>query len=62
MNSPLMRVVDAANYLQVSRATFWRRLKEGAFPCVRIGGRTLFRRSDLDDFIERQVQAGNAVH
>ncbi|MFG1379499.1 helix-turn-helix domain-containing protein [Xanthobacter autotrophicus] len=46
---------EAAAHMGICRAGIWRRLKEGAFPCVRIGGRTLFRRADLDAYIQRQV-------
>ena len=61
MSNPLLRDVDTADYLGISRTGVWRLLKKGEFPCVRIGGRTLFRREDLDAFIQRQVQTSKAA-
>lgn len=46
----------AAKYIGISRAGMWRLLKAGELQCVRIGGRTLFRRVDLDAFLERCVE------
>lgn len=47
---------EAADYLGISRTGLWRLLKAGRLPCVRIGGRTLFRRSDLDAFLDSCVE------
>lgn len=57
----LLRDAEAAVHLRISRAGIWRLHQKGAFPAVRIGGRTLFRRADLDAFVERQVQNGAAA-
>lgn len=54
----VLRDREAAQYLGISRSGIWRLLKADAIPCVRIGGRTLFRRADLDTYIERCVRAG----
>lgn len=48
---------DAARYLSISRAGFWRLLRDGKIQKVRIGGRTLVRRVDLDAYIDRCVEA-----
>lgn len=50
-------VDEAADYLRVSRASIWRLLRGGALPRVRIGGRTVVRRLDLDTFLARAVEA-----
>ncbi|MFG1361023.1 helix-turn-helix transcriptional regulator [Xanthobacter pseudotagetidis] len=55
-NGPeLLRDTEAAAHLRISRTSVWRLHQKGAFPSVRIGGRTLFRRADLNAFIEKQV-------
>lgn len=51
-----LRVDEAVAYIGISRAGIWRQVKKGALPAVRIGGRTLFRRCDLDALIERCTQ------
>jgi len=40
--------------LKVDPRTIYRLIKSGELPAVRIGRRWRFRRSDLDDWIERQ--------
>lgn len=42
---------DAASVLSVSVRTIDRLVTEGSLRCVRIGGRCLFRRSQLDQFV-----------
>ena len=45
---------DACALLSISRATFWRRVKDNTFPQpIRIGGITRWRRSELLDAIDR---------
>ena len=44
----------ASALLGISRATFWRRVKDGTFPQpIRIGGITRWKRSELLDAIDR---------
>jgi len=48
---------DACALLSISRATFWRRVKDGTFPPpIRIAGITRWRRSDLIEAIDRAVE------
>ena len=48
----------AAALLGISRATFWRRVKDNTFPQpIRIGGVTRWRREDLLEAIERAAKA-----
>ena len=57
----LMADHTAAAFLGISRATFWRRVKDGTFPApVKIGGATRWRRSDLLAAIDR-LSAGEAA-
>jgi excisionase family DNA binding protein len=51
--SAALSVEEAADYLRVSRASVWRLLKNKSLARVRIGGRTVVRRVDLDAFLER---------
>ena len=51
----------AAALLGISRATFWRRVKDGTFPRpVKIGGATRWRRADLLAAVDR-LSAGEAA-
>jgi excisionase family DNA binding protein len=54
--SGALNVEEAADYLRVSRATIWRLLSTKALRRVRIGGRTVIRRVDLDSFLEQAVE------
>lgn len=47
---------EAATYLGISQAGFWRLLRAGKLPRVRIGGRTLVRRVDLDAFLSECLE------
>ncbi|MFC5556796.1 helix-turn-helix domain-containing protein [Methylobacterium iners] len=47
----------SAEYLGVSRSSIWRLIKAGTLPCVRLGGRTLLRRVDLDALLAHHVRA-----
>ena len=54
--SGALNVEEAADYLRVSRATIWRLLSNKELRRVRIGGRTVIRRVDLDSFLEQGVE------
>ena len=54
--SGALNVEEAADYLRVSRATIWRLLSTKELRRVRIGGRTVIRRVDLDSFLEQAVE------
>ncbi len=60
--SPLLSVSDAAAYLGISRASLYRIAAEcgtgkSGLAVIRIRGRRLFKKTDLDAFIARsQVQ------
>jgi excisionase family DNA binding protein len=55
--SAALTVDEAADYIRVSRATIWRLLKSKSLARVRIGGRTVVRRVDLDAFLARAIEA-----
>jgi excisionase family DNA binding protein len=56
MLSGALNVEETADYLRVSRATIWRLLSTKELRRVRIGGRTVIRRVDLDSFLEQAVE------
>lgn len=56
-SSAALTVNEAASYLRISRTTVWRLLKNKKVARVRIGGRTLIRRVDIDNFLEQSVEA-----
>lgn len=50
----LLTDVSAAEWLGISRATFWRRVKDQTFPApIRIGGATRWRRDELLAALDR---------
>lgn len=52
----LMTIEEVAADWRVNRSTVWRKIKSGELPVVRIGGRTLIRRTDKDAFIARCLE------
>ncbi len=48
----LLSIVEAATVLGVSRGTIYRLATAGTLKSVKLGGRRLVRRSDLQSFIE----------
>jgi excisionase family DNA binding protein len=49
--SRLFTMTDSMDYLRLSKPTLHRLIRAGRLPVVRIGGRVLFRKEDLDDFV-----------
>lgn len=49
----IFNVDEAADYLRISRASMWRLLRHDIIPRIRLGGRTVVRRSDIDAHLER---------
>lgn len=49
----LVSVAEAVTFLVLSRTTIGRLVREERIPVVRIGGRVLFRRQALEDFVKR---------
>lgn len=54
---------EAAAYLRMSLATLYRHVREGRVPCFKVGNRWRFKRSVLDQWMERisEVSAGVGV-
>ena len=64
MNSDgLLDCAQAAHYLNLSESYIRKAVASNKIPYVRIGTRTLFRRSDLDEWIsERIVRTNDDIH
>lgn len=52
----IMTVNDVAQYLKISVITTYRLVQEGKIPAFKVGRSWRVKRSDLDDFIEKQKQ------
>lgn len=50
INKQYLTVDEAAQYLRISRASFYKVASENKIPSIRIGRRRVFNRHDLDDF------------
>lgn len=51
----LVSVKTLMEYLDCSRISVYRRCKGGDLPFVKIGGRVMFRRSDIEKWIARNT-------
>ena len=55
MPSAALTIDETADYLRVCRSTVYKLFREGQLKPARVGGRTLVRRVDADQFLERCV-------
>jgi excisionase family DNA binding protein len=53
-----VQLVQAAALLGISERKLWELKATGKIPCVRIGRSVRFRIQDLEEFIERNLDAG----
>lgn len=51
-------VKTAAGMLSVSASKLWGMIAKNEIPCVRLGGRTLVRRVDIDTLLAASVAGG----
>ena len=56
-NENLLGLEEAIEYLQISRPTLYRWLKDGSIQGYRAGRQWRFRRADLDRFVRRETTA-----
>ena len=54
MEKELLTVGDLGAYLSIGRTTVFKLIKQG-FPHVRIGKRILFRKADVDAWVEARI-------
>jgi excisionase family DNA binding protein len=52
----LLSVREARDVLGISAAMFYKLVSQGELPVVKLGERTLFRPSDIDELVERSVR------
>ncbi len=50
-----LSVIEASNYLGVSKETIYRRLKSKTIPAHRIGKLWKFRSNELDEWVRKNV-------
>lgn len=55
----LLDETEAGRYLKRSRISLWRMRRDGVLPYSKYGGRVLYKKSDLDDFIDRNYISNN---
>ncbi|WP_421933042.1 helix-turn-helix domain-containing protein [Phenylobacterium sp.] len=47
-----MSIVDAADASSVSRSFLYLKIKDGTLPTIKVGGRRLILRTDLESYFE----------
>jgi excisionase family DNA binding protein len=55
----LISLQEASRILGVARTTMYTLINSGELQCLKIGTRTLFRRAEIDDFINRLPTRGS---
>lgn len=53
--SPILSISETADYFRSSRGHVYNLLRRGELLSVKVGGRTLIRRADVDALIERSA-------
>lgn len=48
---PILLVDEVLAILPIDRSTLYRLFKAGKLPCLKLGGRSVVRRTDLDKFL-----------
>jgi len=52
--TPFLTTEEVLDYLRVTPRTIYRLIRSGELPAIRIGRQWRFRRTDLDDWLDRQ--------
>jgi len=52
----IMTVNDVAEYLKISVITTYRLVQDGKIPAFKVGRSWRIKRSDLNEFIEKQIR------
>ena len=55
MDKELMSQVELVQYLQISRTTLHKLMKSRQIPFIKLGRRVLFRKQDIDRFLESKI-------
>ncbi|GAB6139189.1 helix-turn-helix domain-containing protein [Halanaerobaculum tunisiense] len=56
MDKENMTVKDVAKYLNRSETTIYNMLNNGDLPGIKLGGKWIVRKKDLDDFLDQKMQ------
>jgi len=51
----ILSFADVLDYLGISRSLLFKLMSEGELPFAKLGRRTIFRRSDVDAFVEKKI-------
>ena len=57
----LMNVKQVADYLQLKESTIYSWAQDGKVPAIKIGRTWRFRRSDLDQWLERHLKGSELL-
>jgi len=55
MGKENLTVKDVAQYLNRSETTIYNMLNNGDIPGIKLGGKWIVRKSDLDNFLDQQL-------
>tara|TARA_B110000971_G_C19679929_1_gene350634 strand:- start:355 stop:561 length:207 start_codon:yes stop_codon:yes gene_type:complete len=57
MNSTNLNVIDAASYMGIAAGTlnYWRATGSQLVPYRKVGGRVIYRREDLDEWLSHRI-------
>jgi excisionase family DNA binding protein len=55
MEKQLLTIAELQEYLSISRTTVFKLMKAKRIKYARVGRRVLFRKSDIDDFIQKSI-------
>jgi excisionase family DNA binding protein len=47
----LMSIRELADYLRISKSNLYRKLQDGEIRSIKVGGRTLFREQDIQEYL-----------
>ncbi len=56
MNKENLTVKDVAEYLNRSETTIYNMLNNGELPGIKLGGKWIVRKKDLDEFLDKKMQ------
>lgn len=59
MDSDILTIKEVAEYLKLTEKTTYRLAADGKIPGFKLGGSWRFKRNDLDEWINREVDKRN---
>ncbi len=51
-NFELLTTKECIEVLKISKTTLWKLAKEGALPCLKVGGKNMYLREDIENYIK----------